>query len=142
MQRDQARANGGGSRVSLEKDAEGLEVVSAKKARAKDAAKYKRRLGSWVRVSRYKISVVYVEELTIDDKALCGIFMPDKKIIMVDIGKGDVEETLLHEVFHAELHYSGVNMNPKWDHDLEETVVELLSRAVVHTFRLRIANHA
>lgn len=123
--------------MSFEKSAEGSEVLTATRASAKETARYRKQLGAFVQVSRYKIPIIYVKDLKMDGKQLHGVYIPDKKTIMVDISKEDIVETLLHEVFHAELHLSGVSQNPNWCNGTEETVVELLSRAVAHAFRLR-----
>lgn len=116
--------------MSLEENAKGNASFSAQKASAREAARYKKKLGAWVQVNRYRVPIVYVKRLTIDGLECVGAYDYNNRVIYLDVTKDDVIATFYHELFHAEIIEGGVRQHPRWCHELEEIIVEILSRSV------------
>jgi len=108
--------------------------------RAIGVAKRKRfeaKFGKVVRVSRKDYSIVYCHELRSGGQDLAGLCEPNRRVIYINTDFEPIEETLLHELFHAEFSESGLHQTNVWNHDLEELVVEMLSKAMAHLYNLR-----
>ena len=95
------------------------------------------KFGKVVRISRKDYSIVYCHELRAGGQDLAGLCEPNRRVIYINIDFEPIEETLLHELFHAEFAESGLHQTNSWNHDLEELVVETLSKSTAHLFFLR-----
>lgn len=118
--------------MSLEQDVKRDVTFQIKKASSREAARYKKRLGTWVQVNRYRVPIVYAREIIIDGQVCVGAYDLNNKEIYIDVTKDDVLATFYHELFHAEIIEGGVRQHPRWCEELEEIIVEILSRSVVH----------
>jgi hypothetical protein len=113
------------------------EGTSYRSIGAKERRRYESRFGKMARVSRHDYSIIYCRELTSGGQNLAGLCEPNERHVYINIDYDPIEETLLHELFHAEFSESGLHQTNVWNHDLEELVVELLSKAMSHLFYIR-----
>jgi hypothetical protein len=116
--------------MSLEENAKRNASFTAQKATAREAARYKKKLGTWVQVNRYRVPIVYVNKLTIDGCDCVGAYDYANRVIYLDVTKEDVMATFYHELFHAEIIEGGVRQHPRWCSELEEIIVEILSKSI------------
>ena len=117
---------------------ENAETFSYKKVAA---TKFKKLLGTKVQVSRYTIPIVYCKDLVVGGDHCAGCYDYINRCIYINIESPEsVVETFFHEVFHAEIIEGGVRQHPLWCKDVEEIVVEILSRSIAFGFLIRARN--
>ena len=119
--------------MSLEENGKGNATFTAQKASTREAARYKKKLGTWIQVNRYKVPIIYVNHITIDGRECVGAYDYANRVIYLDVTKDDVMATFYHELFHAEIIEGGVRQHPRWCPELEEIIVEILSRSISFT---------
>lgn len=108
-----------------------IRIKKSKKHRAL-AKKY----GSSIRISRHDYKILFVDEIWFMNVSQAGLCDIENKILYITV-KEEIEATLLHEIFHAECHESGIRQNPRWDVDnTEEPLVEIMSQSIAHHFKL------
>jgi len=118
--------------MSLKENAPGDNQNTYKKATAKESAKIRQKLGTWVQINRYKVPIVYVKDLIVDGDAAVGAYDWSTKTMYINVEDPNWLETYYHERFHAEIIEGGVRQHPRWCKDLEEIIVEILSRSVAY----------
>lgn len=110
--------------------------IEVKRCTNVEVKKFNKKYGGSVRINRADWKIQYVNDLVVDGVKLAGLCFPHNKIIYVDVNI-ELEETLLHEIFHAEVHEAGLKQHSKWDSDLEEIIAELVSRGLANMFKIR-----
>jgi hypothetical protein len=102
----------------------------------KVAAKYSRKYGVEVQINRTKYGIVWCENVQLSGSFVAGLCDPQSKKLYID-PRYETEATLMHEIFHAELCEAGFRQRNDWDMNLEEQIVETLSQAIAHGFKIR-----
>jgi hypothetical protein len=105
----------------------------------KDQKKYKEKYGTTFQAGHYKWKIVYCTNIFNGEQECAGLCKHDTKSIYIDIKLPNVEETLIHEMFHAECFEVGLYTMQSWHSDLEELAAEACSRTV-RNFELRKKN--
>ena len=67
---------------------------------------------------------------------VCGVCNPQDYILYIDVDS-NIEETLLHEIIHAEVAEGGYRQRDSWCFDLEEMFAELVAQSISHSFSLK-----
>lgn len=67
---------------------------------------------------------------------LLGVYDKENKVIHMANSISKDKETLIHEIFHAVFHRTGLNQSIS--HELEEVIVENMSVALCENFNLRL----
>lgn len=95
------------------------------------------KFGKMVRISRKDYRLIYCQGLSNGRESLAGLCIPDEHCIYVNIEYEPIEETLVHEILHAEFCESGLQQMEAWNNDLEENIVEIVSKSLTHLFCFR-----
>ena len=114
------------------KNLDGIKIIPASK---KDQAKFTRLFGATVRVSRYIYRLCWVK--SINDGCTVGLCDFTGKTIYIAIDAEDIQQTLVHEIMHAEIDAAGLRQAPGFSRDFEEIMCELASHAVGTNYVLR-----
>jgi hypothetical protein len=99
-------------------------------------AKGPSKFGKSLRLAHKDYQLVFCEELTIDGVSCRGLCDLTDKVIYV-VQDGDMEATLLHEIFHGLVYESGFKQRNDWDQNMEEALVEVFSQNVVNLFQIK-----
>jgi hypothetical protein len=91
-------------------------------------------VGSTIQIGRKRYQVIFCRGLVVDGRDQAGLCSPRHKAIFINVDHGEVLETFLHEMFHAECSENGVRQAPSWNMDIEEIMVETLSQGLSHSF--------
>ncbi len=110
-------------------------MVTYKKLLVKDRKKFERKYGAECKAGHYTYRLVWCQDLRDDSRPLCGLCAPQEKVIFIDVSQEDYEETLIHEMYHAEVAESGMRQMPSWNIDIEELCCEIASRVTRHVFK-------
>jgi len=103
---------------------------------SKDAKKFNRLFGKSMRISRHDYTFVWCTDLQLNGVGIQGLCDSESKTIYVDISK-DVEETVIHEIVHAEFYEAGLRQRHDHDANLEEQVCEILAKGLSSAFKFR-----
>lgn len=107
------------------------------KAPAKEQAKFKRLYGTKVKAGQQEYKIVWCHDILSDEGNPCyGMCSYKDRKIYIDIKYDEIQETLVHEIFHAEVYESGFKQMSAFHSDLEELCCEAASR-VARNFKLR-----
>lgn len=106
------------------------------KASLKDQAPMIKRFGKSFQSGAFKWTIVWCKAIESNGEKCCGLCVPKERKIYIDINQDDVEDTLIHEMFHAECYEVGLYTMPSWNSDLEELAAEAASR-LCRNFDLR-----
>ena len=98
------------------------------KAPLKDQAPYRKRFGTRFKAGHHTYKIVWCAGVILDDKHVYGCCHYENRAIYIDITKKDIQETLIHEMFHAECYESGMSQMSAFHSDLEELCCEVASR--------------
>lgn len=110
------------------------------KAKRKQAAEFSKKFGSKFRAGHFDYTIVWCEEISSEDGTpICGLCDSPERKIFIDVCRKDVQETLIHEMFHAECYESGMRQMQQYHIDIEELCCEVASR-VVRNFELKRKN--
>ena len=106
--------------------------------RHKSSPALRARYGSSVRVGRHKWKIVFCEELAYPESGeLAGLCVPEQRTIYIRLWDNlNTEETLVHELIHAECYEAGLRQMPAWNINIEEMACEAASR-VLSNYDLR-----
>jgi hypothetical protein len=97
-----------------------------------------KRYGHFIRVSRQSVELVFCTSLEYEGEEPAGLFVPSERQIYINIRAAPIEETLIHEIGHAELWEGGFRQRSDWDADVEEQIVETIARGLSHMYHLRL----
>lgn len=114
-------------------------MINYKKAPRKEQAPFIKIYGSRFTAGPYKWRIVWCYDIEHNGNRCYGICYPKEKTIYIDISEDGVEDTLIHEMFHAECYEVGLYTMPSWNADLEELAAEAASR-LARNFDLRRKN--
>lgn len=106
--------------------------------KAKELKALHRRFGHTIRINRKDYELIYCTGLETDGKDAAGLCCPEDKQIYIQVNAAPVEETLIHEIMHAELWEAGFRQRSDWDEDVEEQIVETAARSISHLYRLTL----
>ena len=99
------------------------------KAPVKAQKKYRDRYGLKFKAGQSTYKIVWCYDLMNDDgQSLCGMCHYQIKTVFIDIKLDEIQETLVHEIFHAEAYESGMKQVRIFHSDLEELCCEIASR--------------
>lgn len=99
------------------------------KAPLKAQAPFKKKYGTRFKAGQATYKIVWCYDLVAEDGTHCyGMCHYEKKTVYIDISKRDIQETLVHEMFHAECYESGFKQMSHFHSDLEELCCEVASR--------------
>lgn len=82
--------------------------------------------GSSVIAGRKRYKIIWCEWLRWESRELHGLCDSEERRIYVT--QSQLQETLAHELMHAEIFETGMRQMPAWSQDLEELVCEAASR--------------
>jgi hypothetical protein len=111
--------------------------IEAKPLKGKEKQKLERTYGKSIQINRKVYRIVYCEALLGDSQSIAGLCDSQSTTLYVVDGS-DIQETLLHEIIHAEIAESGIRQSPGWTRDIEEMVSENISQGISHTYRLKL----
>jgi len=114
-------------------------MMKYERATLKQQKPFKDKFGTSFRAGHAIYKIVWCKELFNDERACYGVCNPEMKEIYIDITQSDIQETLIHEMFHAEVYESGMKQMSSFYHDLEELCCEAASR-VCKNFELKRKN--
>lgn len=114
-------------------------MIKFKRAGLKKQKYYKEKFGSSFQCGAIKYKAIFCEELFVDDEKCFGACDYKEKIIYVDVNMQDFQETLIHELYHAEAYEAGMCQMRSFYHDLHELCCEVASR-VCRNFEIRRKN--
>lgn len=103
----------------------------------KDRKKLEAKFGKTARISRNDYELIFCKDLKSDGRDLAGLCSPSDKKIYISTDYSPIEETLLHEILHAEIAESGFQQMSFWSGDLEEILVESMSKSISSLFSLK-----
>jgi len=109
------------------------------KASMKEQKKWRERFGTSFRAGSCVYRIIWCHSIQLSDRACYGVCNVEDKIVLVDIMHKDVQETLIHEMMHAEFHECGMSQMDALYSDLEELCCEAASR-VARNFELKRKN--
>jgi hypothetical protein len=104
---------------------------------AKNLRALHKRYGRTVRVNRKEYELVFCAQLAVGGEEVAGACVSQDREIYVSTAYPQIEETLIHELVHAEIHEAGFRCRIDWDPNLEEMFCELVGRSISHGFSLR-----
>lgn len=107
--------------------------VAYKRAKRPDLYK---RYGRSIRVNRTDYKVIFCEEVLNEGKPVTGLCVPSERVLLIKTDD-PIEETLLHEICHAEFQEGGFVQRSDWDEKLEEQMAETIARAISHNYTLK-----
>jgi len=99
--------------------------------------KLEKEFGKIIRVSRKDFKLVWCTFLKLDHREVVGLCDPASKTLYINVTCGDPVETLIHEIGHAEILFSGLRQRRDWCMNMEEQLVELFSQMIANSFSLR-----
>lgn len=111
--------------------------IEAKPLKGKEKQKLERTYGKNVQINRKVYRIIYCEALLGDSQSIAGLCDSQATTLYVVDGS-DIQETLLHEIIHAEIAESGIRQSPGWTRDIEEMVAENISQGISHSYRLKL----
>jgi len=112
--------------------------VQVANASAKLAASMDKKYGSILRISRYDYKIQWCDFILRGRQPCYGLCDPATKTIYIDVNNPKtVEETLVHEIMHAELAEGGFTGVDGFDDALEELLIQQISKAITHHFKLK-----
>jgi len=120
-----------------------MSKVSYKPLKIKDQKRYVARYGSFYQANRKQYRLIYVEELVVSERSLCGCCNDESLEIYLNVfgshilGSEDFEGTMIHEFVHAEIYQGGYRQLPWWTNEIEEITCEMFSRGIAHNFNLK-----
>lgn len=95
------------------------------------SASLSRRFGSRVRIGRHDWRITYCSTLIWHGREIAGLCAPgDRRIYVCIYDNIDTQETLIHELLHAECHEAGLRQMPIWSENTEELICEAASRVL------------
>lgn len=110
--------------------------MEVKRCTNMESHKYNRMYGSTIRINRADYKLFWVKEIMLEGQQLSGLCNIQDKVIYIDVTH-ELEETLAHEICHAEFHEAGLKQHDKWDTGLEEIIAETISRGLIGNFKIR-----
>lgn len=110
--------------------------IKATPTSEKNNKKYQKKYGSHFRISRYDYKIIYCDLISYNDQPCHGLCDPETRTIYIDVNSESLEETIVHEILHAEVHEGGFKGADGWNDDLEEVMIQQLAKAVTHHFRI------
>lgn len=112
------------------------EQIQVKRCSNLEQSRYNKMYGNIVRINRFDYQLTWCSEIYIDRQQVHGLCDVSDKIIYIDV-TNELEETLLHEIIHAEFNEAGLKQHDKWDAGLEEIIAETISRGLTNIFKIR-----
>lgn len=100
-----------------------------------------RKYGTSIRIGRADYTINFCSFLFLDSQECHGLCDTVTKNIYIKFEKNDtdlMEQTLLHEIVHAALDECGVSVTSSWSSEIEEMVVEAVSRDLANLYRFQI----
>jgi hypothetical protein len=100
-----------------------------------------RKYGTNIRIGRADYTINFCSFLFLDSQECHGLCDTVSKQIYVKYSPNDkdlMEQTLLHEIVHAALDECGVSVTSSWSTEVEEMVVEAVSRDLANLYRFQI----
>jgi Zn-dependent peptidase ImmA (M78 family) len=92
-----------------------------------------------VRVGASDYSVIICSKLEFEQQAVEGVCDRINKVIYVNaLSPKDDMETLLHEMVHGAMFEYGIIQHDNWCPQLEEVVVEVVSKLIAANFSMRL----
>jgi hypothetical protein len=120
-------------------NAHGTHELSVTLAEPKKAKAFYKRFGRFIAVNRKTYELVVCSSLIIGGQDCAGACVSEERRIYINLSaSGPVEETLIHEIGHAEVHEGGYRQRTDWDPNLEEMLVELFGKAISHQYTLKV----
>jgi hypothetical protein len=100
-----------------------------KKLPSKLQAPFKRQYGTKFRAGHHIYKFIWCTEIFDDNnQPACGLTSFQEKTVYIDINFAEVQETIVHEMYHAEAYESGMKQIQSFHHELEELCCEAASR--------------
>jgi hypothetical protein len=120
------------------KNATRTHSIELKVANAQTTKSFRKRYGRFVQINRKQYELVFCEFIRYEGQEVAGLCKTDEKTIFIDISHNPIEETLIHEIVHAEVEESGLRQMVNWSDDLEELLAEMLAKSISHSYTLRL----
>lgn len=120
--------------MSHEKNAEGFGFTRCKGTQLK---KWQGQYGKEIRISRQDYVIEWCTYVKLENREVAGLCDSENQVLYVNVGVSNAIETMLHEIYHAEIAASGIRQRRDWCMNIEEQIVELLSLSTAHSFTLR-----
>lgn len=122
--------------MSSAKNASGPYELRCQMEEASKTKSYRKRFGHFIRINRKEYELVFCKDLSYEGKEVAGLCASDERKIYINTSAEPIEETLLHEIWHAEVAEAGLRQMTNWSEDLEELTAELIGKAVSHNYKL------
>ena len=106
------------------------------KAPLRVQAPFKKKYGTRFKAGQRVYKIVWCMGIVIDERNAYGCCNYEERAVYIDITKRDIQETLIHEMFHAECYECGMSQVSAFHPDLEELCCEVASR-VARNFDVR-----
>jgi hypothetical protein len=110
--------------------------VMFEKISRQESTKYHKHYGKKVRINRLDYSFVFCRNLRLNGELAEGVCSPNYQTLYLDVDSERMDETILHELMHAEACEAGLRQMNCWSMDLEELIVEMVGKAVSYNFKL------
>ena len=123
--------------MSSSKNASGAHELRCSLEETAKTKAYRKRYGHFLRINRKEYELVFCRALNYEGQDVAGLCASDEQKIYINTSSEPIEETLLHEVWHAEVAEAGLRQMENWSPDLEELTAELIGKAISHNFRLK-----
>jgi hypothetical protein len=101
-------------------------MISFKRLTPAKVRELNKKYGASIVAGKQRYKLVWCEWVRWDDRELYGLCDSEKRQIFVTLNQ--IQETLAHELMHAEIYEIGMRQMPSWSQDLEELVCECASR--------------
>jgi hypothetical protein len=95
------------------------------------SASFGKKFGTKARVGRHTWKIVYCSTLVWNGREIVGLCTPgDRRIYVCIYENVNTQETLIHELLHAECYEAGLRQMPIWSENTEELICEAASRVL------------
>lgn len=102
-----------------------------------ETRKLNSKFGSKFRSSHSIWRIVWCSNLhDSDGEKVVGLCVYKEKTIFIDVSYGEIQETLVHEMFHAESAETGLHQLLSWSLDVEHMATGVVER-ILKNFELR-----
>lgn len=99
-------------------------------------ASFKKLYGTSFKAGGIRYRIIWCYEIEAHDRKCYGLCDTKDKKVYIDIRQDDIQETLIHEMLHAEFQECGMRQMDSLFPDLEELCCEAASR-VVRNFTIK-----
>lgn len=120
---------------SKENASRSSEILIRKTPKAR-ARRLELQYGKSLQINRRVYKIIYCEEIFYNGSFNMGLCDAESCTLFV-LANSEVEQTLVHEIMHAEFEESGLRQHPKYDDGVEEIVCEIAAKSLTSLYRLR-----